>query len=768
MIKLPKKRDHAELIYDVSELTDLFTDSSSLESFLQKIVELTAKHMHSDVCSIYLYYPERKELVLKATRGLNRDCINTIKLQLGEGLTGLSLKEMRPICERNASKNPYFRYFPGLGEEQFESFLSVPILRGTNMIGAMVIQNTKRDFFTEEDIKVLRAISSQMANTIEMTRLFFALNEPDQGVASLEPAKRLNFLKGRVGSGGCVMGPCVVLNEEKAFSHFQYHSFEKQYSLKAFQKAVAVTERQLEDIQEVVEETLSDLAALIFSAQILMLKDQGFVGRIESLIHDGANPPIAIMQTVKMYVDKFQGLSSAYLRERKQDVLDVGNRLLENLVGSQSSEQMYRNAIVIAEDVLPSEAIKLASQKVKGLVMIRGGVTSHASILAQSFGIPLVIVDVPELLDLPNGTQVLIDGDQGNVFIEPSKEVVQSYKDLLQPLQGTHKRHDKLPATTRTKDGFRLKIMANINLLGDIKLAKKNKSEGVGLYRTEIPFVVRTGFPTEEEQYVIYRKLVELLKNKPITFRTLDIGGDKVLSYFDHHAKEVNPYLGLRSIRFSLQHLDIFRQQIRAILRAGAGEDIRIMFPMISSLDEFIQARQITRECIKELKKEGAEFHSDPPIGMMIELPSTVEIIHELAAEADFFSIGTNDFIQYMLAVDRGNEKVGDLYIPHHPSVIRALKRIVDAGQKAGIEVSVCGDMAHDPLYLSIFIGMGIDTISVNPTYIPKLKMVTQSMHRQQAQMMMPDLLAASSTSSVMQILNQFVMPLLVEEGKDG
>lgn len=275
---------------------------------------------------------------------------------------------------------------------------------------------------------------------------------------------------------------------------------------------------------------------------------------------------------------------------------------------------------------------------------------------------------------------------------------------------------------TFTKDSVRVVLLSNVNLLGDLELAKMYKAEGIGLYRTEFPFIVRNDFPSEEEQYVIYRQLIEKMPGQEVTFRTLDIGGDKVLSYFEHHHKEKNPYLGMRSIRFSLKHVDIFSQQLRAILRAGVGRDIRIMFPMISSIDEYMQAKRILTTCVDNLKEESSPCNVNPKVGLMIELPAVLEIIEELAKMADFFSIGTNDFIQYMLAVDRTNEKVSDLYLPHHPAILRALKKIVAAANKHKIDVSVCGDMAHDPKYLPYLLGIGVRKLSVNPTFLPLIQ----------------------------------------------
>ncbi|MDP8212323.1 MAG: phosphoenolpyruvate--protein phosphotransferase [Candidatus Zapsychrus exili] len=727
------KRDQIKLICDVGELCGPFCDSTSLEEFLQKIVEMIAHHMKSDVCSVYLFYDDTQELILKATKGLNQDFIGNVKLKLNEGLTGLALKELRPICERNASQNSNFRYFPGLGEERYESFLVVPIVRGKNRIGAIVIQNTIKDYFSDEDIKALQAITSQLANTIEMTRFIMSLEETHESRKAVSKKKDLKFVKGKVGSSGLAFSEVMVISDEiNLRSYCQKHS--GAYVLEDFIKAVRATEKQLNNIQKKVEEKLSDVASLIFTAQILMLKDKNFIDLITLKIKNGIDPIESIISVVESYVKKFESIPNPYLQERSQDVRDIGKRLLGNLIGKDQNVLNYEGRIVIAEELFASDILKLFSQKVKGVILLSGGVTSHLSILSQSLKIPLIIADEPALLSLPQGIKILMDAEQGNIYVRPSKEIIATFKNKEDTTLKSTKLKKNVSSETYTCDGSRVVLMANINLLGDLKSAHDFKAEGIGLYRTEFPFIVRNDFPSEEEQYIIYKKLVAGMLGKEITFRTLDIGGDKVLSYFQLHSKEANPFLGMRSIRFSLRHKDIFSQQIRAILRAGANSKIRIMFPMIASLDEFLEAKKIVSDCIKFLKKEKIPCNEKLQIGLMIELPSVLEILDDLACHADFFSIGTNDFIQYMLAVDRTNEKVAELYLPHHPSILRALNKVVKSAKKFNKEVSICGDMVHNEKYLNFLLGIGIRTMSLNPDYIPRIQNIIMNLNLEEAQ----------------------------------
>lgn len=754
MILRPRpNKNHAQLICDIGELSGLFSHSTSLETFLQKIVLMIAEHMRSEVCSIYFYYDKQQELVLKATTGLNEKFIDNVKLKMGEGLTGLSLKELRPICERQASVNKNFRYFPGLGEEQYESFLSVPIFRGRTMIGALVIQNTVKNYFSDEDIQALRAISTQLANTIEMARLILSIEETaPEKQDDVFDLKQLRLVKGKVGAPGYALAEAVII-PDRTHRLIYLGNAQKSLSLEDFHRAVRVTEEQLESLQQQIEEKLSDVASLIFTAQILMLKDQTFIQEIVNHVQSGVNPPEAVIKVVDLYVQKFESIQNAYLREKSFDVRDIGRRLLENLCGASFESLDFKDKIIIARELLPSDALKFSSQKVKGIILLRGGATSHLSILARSLGMPLIIADVPELMLVPEKTLVLMDAAQGNIYVQPSAEVLATFEANEATRARLAALREKTLPQTYTQDRQRVILMANINLLSDLQNASDCKAEGVGLYRTEFPFIVRNDFPGEEEQYVIYQKLIDRMQGKEVTFRTLDIGGDKVLSYFDQHLQEKNPYMGMRSIRFSLQHYDIFSQQIRAILRAGSKANLRIMFPMISSLDEFLEAKQIILDNIKQLKNEKKDCHLAPRIGLMIELPAVLEIIDELATAADFFSIGTNDFIQYMLAVDRTNEKVADLYIPHHPSILRALKKVVDAAGRAGIDVSICGDMAHQKELLSYLIGIGLRKFSVDASYIPQLQNQLAQMDSLQSQKLTAEILTKTRLVDIQKLM---------------
>jgi len=753
------KRDHTKLICDVGEITGLFHDAPSMEEFLQKITAMVTRHMECEVCSIYLYYANQQELVLKATQGLNAACVNQVRMKIGEGLTGMALKDKRPICEGQAKSHPNFRFFPGIGEEKYESFLAVPILRGSVEIGVMVIQSQKKNYFSPEDIQVFRAITTQLAATIETARLLITLD--DKKVKAAPPLfmpAELKFIKGHCGAEGVACATTVIVNESLG-NMKQFETLDgSQYSEKDLYRALEKTERQLQDLQARIETALLDVTALIFTAQILMLKDKGFRDSIFSLVKQGVNPPQAVVRAVRGYVSKFSMIEDAYLREKIYDVKDVGRRILENLTGLVMAHHNYQDKIVIARELFPSDALKLFSQKVKGIILLSGGATAHVAIIARSLNIPLVFTNAEELLSLDPATEVFLDAFMGHIYINPDPSVKTKVLQREELNRNIGRLKKMIQDHPKTRDGVSVKFMANINLLGDLKAANEFRAEGIGLYRTEFPFMIRSNFPSEEEQYLIYARLVEGMPGKEITIRTLDIGGDKILSYFNYD-REANPFLGLRSIRFSLKHPDIFIPQLRAILRAGAGKRVRILFPMISSLDEFYQAKTIVQACMADLKAERKAFLENPSLGIMVELPSIVEIIDEVARQVDFLSIGTNDLIQYMLAIDRTNDRVSAMYLPYHPAVLRALKKVVDAGLKYGREVSVCGDMANDINYLSVLLGLGVRCFSMDARYLPRMHESLRQLSIQECEQLARKVLAQSQISQIAQILKHVNLP---------
>ncbi|MBN2050943.1 MAG: phosphoenolpyruvate--protein phosphotransferase [Spirochaetales bacterium] len=718
MSKTGGEIDRLKMLCEFSELNWLFSNSEDIRSFLDKIVQMVSKHMHAGAATVFLWNDNKEELILEATIGLNKGAIGQVRLKPGEGLTGLALLNKQPILVENADAHPQFKRIPSIHEEKFKNFLAVPILRGIMNIGVISIQREQERPFKTEDLQALTVIASQLANILENTRTHL-MSDTDGRAYPLKSLqmKEGERIDGKTACTGLQSGEIFILDRERSLSMLSEEVISDEDTLEDFKKAVEKTERQLRELQTKTEELLDDTASLIFTSHLLILKDQDFIGEIHRHIQKGSKPSTAIFKVADRYMELFASNPSPFVKEKVHDVEDVILRLVGNLVKETDASINMKGRILIARELYPSDILQASSEGAAGIVLVSGGITSHISILSQSLRLPMVIVDRPELMNLAPHQRVIMDGHDDCIYVNPPKELEQR---LFRERKGEDAKTGKTAVlkTTKTKDGTKITLMANVNLISDIDHAEKAHAEGVGLYRTEFPFLIRSNFPSEEEQYTLYRKICTAMRGKPVVFRTLDIGGDKILSYYQDY-QERNPFLGLRSIRFSLMHRDTFREQIRAILRASGGGTLRIMFPMISSVEEFIEAKNVVIDCKKELKKEGYPLPRIVKIGMMVEVPSITEIMEDLCDYADFFSIGTNDFIQYILAVDRSNEKVAEFYLSHHPSVLRSLKRIVETAQKRNKEIAVCGEMARQELFIPFLLGIGVRVFSMGATYIP-------------------------------------------------
>ena len=740
------KVEHYSLVCDIGELSALFHEALDLSTFLQRTATMVAEHVDAEVCSIYLYDPSIRELTLSATHGLNRELVGKVRLKLGEGLTGVALKELRYIVEPVASASPFYRHVPHLREEEFDCFLAVPLLRGITRVGVLVVQRGKNRQFTRMDVQGLRAVGAQLTGAIENARLLLG-SAPTRSEGDDSPLESVATFEGQVASGGLARGPSLRLDREGQYDSLAIAEYPPGLTLDDFRAAIGATEEQLEEMQAQVGERLSDVASLIFSSHLLILKDPGFTEGVERLIGEGVAVPRAVLRISDEYIHRFQSSNVGFVREKANDVKDLVTRLLHNISDAEAEATEWRGRIVIAREFFPSQLLRLSSQQAAGVVLVTGGVTSHVAILARSLVVPLVIVDDPRLLALEPGTDLLLDADHGRVYVRPSEAVVAHFGARLAAQQAPEPRGAIEPQTA-TADGTVVRLMANVNLMSDADLARQLGAEGIGLYRTEFPFMVRRELPTEEEQYALYRDLVARFPHGDILFRTLDVGGDKVLSYFPD-MRELNPFLGVRSIRFSLRNRDIFTQQLRAMLRANRGRRLHVMFPMVSSIEELRAGRAAVEQCAAELREEDHQISTEVAVGAMVEVPSIVPLIDDFAREADFLSIGTNDLIQYLLAVDRTNEKVAHLYLPHHPAVLRTLHAVVTACTSRGVEVSVCGDMAHQAQYLPFLVGIGVRSLSVEPIYLPAVQAAIASIELAAAEALAERMLAATTVEEV-------------------
>ncbi len=732
-----------DLICSVRELTGIFQQKTNINGLLNIVVKLIAKHINTEACSIFLLDEVENDLVLRATAGLNIEFIGKTKLKIGEGITGRAFAEHRPINIARGAMDPAYKHVPGMLEEKYESILAVPIVYHNNELGVIVLEDSKPGYYTEHDIRALSTIASQLATFLENARSLLELKKGIKEGFKKDLLLKQTYYKGRSVSGGIAIGKSFFLSETSKSKYLHAENLEYKETIEDFEIGLGKTIEQLELLQSQMDENLSEAGSLIFASHLLMISDDDFSGTIRSYIENGEKPSKAITMVVNEYIDLFSKSGNLNIQEKILDMKDLGHRLLRNLLDKTIEDGDYSGQIVVAKTMLPSELVKLAAQHTEGFVIYGVGVTSHIAILARSLELPVVFLIDADFFDLREEFVLVVDAYQGIVLINPDEALIEKYMNNINTEESVL--NDDFLDLCKTSDGKRIKIQANINILSDSNNAIKYKAEGVGLYRSEFLFLIRNDFPSEEEQVIIYSRLLDKISD--VVFRTIDIGGDKILGTFD--TQELNPSLGLRALRYSLKNVEDFKVQLRALLRIGSGRELKILFPLVTGVDDFKKAKEILLEAIEELENEGIEYNSNPKIGAMIELPSIVYMIDEITNDADFISIGTNDLTQYILGIDRTNEKVSDLYIPHHPSVLRALNRVAESALRNKCPISVCGDTAADPDMLEFFIGLGIKTFSVDPRMIQFVRREISRMDSRQAKIFAEEVIKMGTVKEI-------------------
>ena len=746
-----KERRQSLGLRTLEDISSIILHSHDLQDTLDNIVTLVARRMGSDVCSIYLLENDGETLTLKATKGLSKASVNRVAMKVSEGLTGLAVETRAMVMTDNAPSHPRYKYFKEAKEERFLSFLGLPLFEHKAPIGVIVVQTRETRSFSDDEISILRTITFQIGSIIHTARLLDSIQykERERAWFEKELAKVRNGSGGDAtapGSGGTKRSPVAKTLAGTAVS--AGFGCGKIYILDRFNDKViklakvgsaaeerhkftqALEKAKIQTIymEKRVSETLSADDAAIFHTHLMILEDRSFSTKVSELIERGMGAARAVHDVVQHYIQAFSAMEDPYLRERSADMEDIGRRIIDAIEGNNSSEiTLKEKRVLVADDIFPSNLAMLDPNKILGIVTEKGNAYSHAAIMAKSLGIPAVL-GVQGVMAAANvKDEIIVDGTSGNVYLNPDTCIKKEYVRLEQEYTGRMKELEglrDLPAVTT--DGVAITLSANIGLISDVRVANLHGAEGVGLYRTEFPYMARSAFPGREEQAGIYRKILGGFPGQTVNIRTLDIGGDKGLSYFPY-PHEDNPFLGWRSIRVSLERQDIFKEQLAGILLASHAGNATIMFPLISSLDEIRQIREILTSVRNELLREGHDVPGYIPLGIMIEVPAAVLIIDYLLQEVDYVSIGTNDLIQYTLAADRNNASVKQYYDPYHPAILHSIKRVADAANKAGKKVSVCGEMAADPLCALLLAGMGIREFSLSAPSIPVVKQAIRS-----------------------------------------
>jgi phosphotransferase system enzyme I (PtsP) len=710
-----------------------------------------AKRLDADVCSVYLTSADRSALTLSATVGLDEGSVGIVRLAVGEGLVGHVAQRGEAEAFAEAQQHPAYRYFPETKEEQFASLAAAPLkVRGLSgegfTIGVLVVQTREARVFSEAEVELLETCAQLIAPVVMNAQLLAVVAGGEErrsrlleeiGAPVAEPhhalegrAERNALLKGAATSRGIAIGPVYFLGDAIDLERVEYvPSQDSAQERRDLEGALAEARHELQELREDVTQRFGPDFAAVFHTHIQILEDKGFVTKLEKELARTGNALDSLRRVLAEYARMFGAIDDPYFRERGVDIQDVGQRVAERLLGvRQQDQQLTEGAIVVASALLPAHFATLDVEKVAAVVSEHGGPTSHGAIFARALEIPAV-TGVAGVFEVARpGELAIVDGDAGRIILSPDEETRGAYSMAQQRAQVAVEHLDALaerPAETR--DGHRVRLTANAGLLSDLRLVERHGAEGIGLFRTELLALVHRGFPTEEEQEKLYEQVAAAMKPRPVTIRTLDLGGDKAIPQLETEL-EANPQLGWRSIRLSLSHLDAFRAQLRAILRASAHGNVRMLIPMVSAVDEIRRVRELVEETKRELAGREEPFDAKIPVGVMIEVPAAAVIADVLARECDFFSIGTNDLTQYTLAVDRGNERVAYLYDPLHPAVLALIDRSVRAANRAGIGISVCGEMASNPLAVPILVGLGLGELSGVASAVPLVKEIVRAL----------------------------------------
>lgn len=569
------------------------------------------------------------------------------------------------------------------------------------------------------------------------------------------------ILKGIAASPGVAHGPAFLfLRKEFEVPSYQIPEDRREEEVARFELGLLETRKQISLIRAEIAEKLGEDEAQIFDAHLLVLEDRALIEEtIREVVDTGFNIEYCFQRVATRYIDAFSNIDDDYIKERVSDIRDVSRRLLHNLMGRSDSSmgRLSEQTIIVADDVTPSDSASLERSRVLALVTDQGSRTSHAVIMARSISVPAVVGLHDITGQISTGDHLLVDGYDGVVIINPTEQSLYRYGQISvqrQNIQRLFLKVRDMPAQTR--DGHTLTIRINADGYEDAGVLRTSGGNGVGLFRTEGLFLRSSGFPDEEEQYRAYRRVVEAVDPGPVVIRTLDLGGDKIPRSGFVHYEEANPFLGYRALRYCLEHQGVFRDQLRAILRASAHGDVRVMYPMVTNLAELLEANRLLESCKTDLKKRGQAFRDDLPVGCMIEVPAAALIADQLARHCVFFSVGTNDLIQYLMAVDRLNDRIAHLYDPAHPAVLRTLANLVEVKERQGIHLSVCGEMAAEGAYALLLYGLGVDELSVVPSAVPELKYLVRNMVLSDAKALAKELLEAGEPAETVRRLQAF------------
>ncbi len=723
-------------------------DAPDLERALDVIVRRVKQVVRADVCSVYLTDFDARQHVLQATDGLRPQAVGRVRIPLHRGLVGWVSERAEPINLDDGSIHPRYLRVTETGEERFRGFLGAPIIQNRKVLGVLVLRRHEAQRFGEDEVNLVLTLASQLAGAITFARASGELARLQEGGL---PA---HFLAGVPASPGIAIGTAVVVYPPADLDAVPDRpATDPEAEAEAFRSALSDVAEEIERFAIRTASLLRPEDRALFDAWQLMLESDTLVDGTLNRIRAGNWAPGALRDTIAEHARVFDGMEDLYLRERASDVRDLGRRILMRLQNIQDHPTTYQpGTILVGEELSAMQIADVPRELLAGIVSTSGSGSSHIAILARGLGVPAAM----GAADLPvarvEGREVIVDGYRGRVYVAPGPGVKSEYQRLMDDDRALSNELESLRGLApETTDGYQLPLYLNTGLVSESRPVGIDEAAGVGLYRTELPFIVRDRFPGEEVQVSNYRLVLKTFAPRPVTIRTLDVGGDKPLPYFP--VVESNPFLGWRGIRITLDHPEIFLTQVRAMLRAAIGLDnLQLLLPMISTVGEVDDALLLIHRAHNELLDEGYPV-SMPPVGVMIEVPAAVYQAKALARRVQFLSVGTNDLTQYLLAVDRNNAHVARLYNELHPAVLHALVDIMEGARAHGREVSICGEMAGDPLAVPLLLGLGVHSLSMGAGSLLRVKWVIRSFSRARAKELLAAALMCEQASSVRRLL---------------
>jgi phosphotransferase system enzyme I (PtsP) len=718
---------------------------------LDRIVRDIASNMVAEVCSLYVLRAD-SVLELYATEGLNPNAVHLAQLRLGQGLVGTIAASARPLNLSNAQEHPAFAYLPETGEEIYNSFLGVPVLRAGRTLGVLVVQNKTMRHYRDDEVEALETTAMVIAEMIATGDLA-RLTKPGLELDLRRPASftGVSFNDG-VGLGH------VVLHEPRIVVTNLFNE-DSEEEVRRLQSSLGSLRLSIDDMLERREVAFEGEHREVLEAYRMFANDSGWVRRLEEAIRNGLTAEAAVEKVQSDMRARMLHMTDPYLRERMSDFDDLANRLLRQLMGRGPEDvaaALPKDAIIVARSMGAAELLDYPRDKLRGLVLEDGAATSHVVIVARAMGIPVAGQVKGAVSMSENGDAIIVDGEEGTIHLRPQSDLEAAYAEKVRfraRRQEVYRELRKKPSLTR--DGVPVDLLMNAGLAVDLPQLTESGAAGIGLFRTELQFMVASTFPRAEAQERLYRDVLDAARGKPVTFRTIDIGGDKVLPYFKGAIQEENPALGWRAIRLTLDRPGLLRTQIRAMLKASGGRELKLMLPMVTELSEIAQAREIIDREVRHLSRFAHHLPTSLKLGAMLEVPSLLFQLDELMKAVDFVSVGSNDLFQFVMAVDRGNTQLADRFDNLSTPFLRVLKTIADAGTRNHTPVTLCGELAGKPISAMALIGLGFRSISMSPASIGPVKAMLTELPLQELKAFFDDNLMVPSQKVPMRALLQ-------------